>query len=253
MLSETLKAAIKARLPRGLNIGPPVVQLFVNDGRTTRLGMVNFPSLFAPQEAQDYCYALRAFDAEGHEVRRARLNVPRYGSAEVDLRSALGSDLPPWGMVAARIYPSHFFSLGDRHLGRIRPHFFTLYADSRMESLGLVHPQTNLDALPAPERRWVSNLEIDPAVVSAVEVFQVNPGRTPVDSEFFLQGDGGAILVRTTVHLPPRGTRRMVFALTQYSAQAGTVSVGMQGLAAANGKPILFLHFRDGSFTSCHA
>ena len=122
-----------------------------------------------------------------------------------------------------------------------------------MDSIGLVHPQTHLDAAPAPDRRWLSNLEIDLAAVEQVELFQVNPGRAAVESEVFLQAEDGSLLARSAARIPARGTRKASFALAQYVGRNKAVSVGLQGLAAANGKPILFLHFRDRSFTCCHA
>lgn len=253
VLSPRLKSAIKTHLPRGLNLGPAVVQLFLNDGRCTRLGVANFPSFFAPEQAAGYHCHLRVFDAEGREIASTELALPPYAATEVDLSAAFGQSLPHWGMVAARIYPSSFFSLRDRHLGRIRPHFFTLYADEGMRSIGLVHPQTNLGARAAPERQWLSNLEVDPAMVQKLELFQVNPGDAPVESEAFVQTQGGTVVAAKRHDIPSHGTRRVVFDLSQIAIGEKTVSVGLRGLAAANGKPILFLHFRDGSFTCCHA
>ena len=252
-LPRPLKSAIKAHLPRGLNLGAPVVQLFLNDGRHTRLGLVNFPSFLAPTRGVDYRYSLHPFDPEGRAAGIATVDMPRYGSMEVDLASLFGERLPAMGMIAVRIRPSRFFSLRDRHLGRIRPHFFTLFASARMESLGLVHPQTHLDASPAPEREWVSNLEIEPTAVTRIELFQINPGRAHVETEAFLQDSDGGMLDRSKARIPPRGTRRVEFDLAALTGRHRTVCVGLRGLAAANGKPILFLHFRDGSFTCCHA
>jgi hypothetical protein len=247
-----LKSVVKRHLPRGLNVGPAVVQLFLNDRRTTRLGLVNFPSFLAPTRGIEYRYALRAFDESGREAGRMVVDLARYGSAEVDLRAVFGGKLPNCGMLAARIHPLNFFSLRDRHLGRIRPHFFTLYASEGMESIGLVHPQTNLGAAAEPARRWVSNLEVDVSLVERLELFQINPGRAAVHSEAFLQSSDGTVLARSASHIPPRGTRRVEFELARVAEHHKVVSVGLQGLPAANGKPILFLHFPDGSFTCCH-
>ena len=252
-LPRAVKSTIKANLPRGLNVGAAVVQLFLNDGRTTRLGLVNFPSLLAPTSGQDYRYHLRTFDEDGRTAGNAVVDMPRYGSAEVDLPKVFGDRLPRMGMIAVGIRPARFFSMRDRHLGRIRPHFFTLFLSPRMESVGLVHPQTHLGADAAPERHWVSNLQIDPAVVPRVELFQVNPSTRAVESEAFLQGGSGEVLTESKAVVPPRGVRRVEFDLSPYGKHDTPVCVGLRGLAAANGKPILFLHFQDGSFTSCHA
>ena len=72
VLGAATKAVIKRHLPRGLNVGPAVVQLFLNDGRSTRLGLVNFPSFLAPTCAIDYRYALRAYDESGRPERDRR-------------------------------------------------------------------------------------------------------------------------------------------------------------------------------------
>lgn len=248
-----LKTFAKRHLPRGMNVGPAVVQLFLNDGRTTRIGLNNFPAFFAPSQAVEYRYRLRIFDEEGREAGHTSVELARYGSAEVNLNALFGGALPRFGILAARIEPLQFFSLRDRHLGRIRPHVFALYASEEMDSIGLVHPQTHLDAAAAPDRRWLSNLEIDPAVVERIEIFQINPGRIAVESEVFLQAEEGEILAKSAARIPARGTRRASFELSPYAGRKKAVSVGLQGLAAANGKPILFLHFRDRSFTCCHA
>jgi hypothetical protein len=252
-LPRPLKSAIKAHLPHELNVGAAVVQLYLNDGRSTRLGLANFPSFLAPTRGEDYRYSLHPFDQDGRAMGSATVELPRYGSREVDLTSLFGDRLPAMGMIAVRIRPVRFFSLRDRHLGRIRPHFFTLFASTRMESLGLVHPQTHLGASPAPDREWVSNLGIEPATVERVELFQINPGRGPVETQAFLQDGEGRVLARSQARIPPRGTRRVEFDLAPLAGRHPVVCVGLRGLAAANGKPILFLHFRDGSFTCCHA
>jgi len=253
LLSPAVRSAIKARLPRGLNVGNPIVQLLLNDGRSTRLGLVNFPSFLAPAQGVDYRYTVSVFDEDGRETGSTVVDVPRYGATEVELAEVFAERLPAMGMLAVSIRPARFLSLRDRHLGRIRPHFFTLFSSPGMESVGLVHPQTHLNAPAAPERRWLSNLLIDASAVERVELFQVNPGRVPVDTEAFLHGAQGTVLARSSARIPARGTRRVVFELKPFAAEHPSVSVGLHGLAAANGKPILFLHFRDGSFTCCHA
>jgi hypothetical protein len=251
-VATSLKSFAKTHLPRGLNLGPAVVQLFVNDARSTRLGLINFPSFFAPTRASTYRYALRVFDEQGREAGRAAVELAPYGAAEVDLRAVFGAALPRYGMVAARIHPLHFFSLRDRHLGRIRSQFFALYASAGMDSVGLVHPQTNLDAAPDPGRRWLSNLQVDPVAVQRIELFQINPGSAAVATEAFLHSADATVLASSADSIPPRGTRCAVFDLAPLARYHDAVSVGLHGLAAANAKPILFLHFRDGSFTCCH-
>src|SRR6185295_2484339 len=101
----TLKAFAKTHLPRGMNVGPAVVQLFLNDGRRTRLGLNNFPAFFAPTRAVEYRYRVRIFDEEGRDAGRAVVALARYGAADVGLNSLFGAALPRYGIVAARIEP----------------------------------------------------------------------------------------------------------------------------------------------------
>jgi hypothetical protein len=195
---------------------------------------------------------LRIYNPDGREVGETRLDLSRFGAIEVSLADVFSSSLPSYGMVAARIEPCNSFFFGDRHLGRIRPNFFTLYAGPTMDSMGLIHPQTSLDAPCDPARRWLSNLQIDLRHVRKLEVFQINPSREAIESEVFLQGADGCVLENAKELIPAHGTRRAMFNLEPLESRCETLSVGLHGLAAANGKPILFMHFRDGSFTCCH-
>lgn len=252
-LQKKFKSLVKAHLPRGANLGPAVVQLFLNDGqRRTHVSLMNFPAFLAPQAAAEYVYRLRIYDRDGRVLRTQQIDLPRFGATDADLADVFGDALPAFGMIAVRIAPRRALYFGDRHLGRIRPHFYTLYTGPAMESLGLVHPQTSLDEPCAPERQWLSNLQLDPQRVRKLEVFQVNPSRQPLKSEVFLANAAGETLNKVEEVIPACGTRRAEFDLSAFAEKGEPVSVGLRGLAAANGKPILFMHFPDGSFTCCH-
>lgn len=248
-LAKTVKSFIKTHLPRGANLGPAVVQLFLNDGRKTHISLINFPAFLAPHEAGHYSYELCMYGPDGRAIGEKQIDLPLFGSIDVDLIKTFGSQLPSYGMVTARIKPQNYLYLKDRHLGRIRPHFFAFYTDSTMNSLGLVHPQINLDTVVEPNRRWVSNLQLDPQSVMELELFQINPSLQSLESEAFLEDTAGNVLATRKELIPPYGTRRVLFNLKERNE---IFSVGLQGLAAANGKPLLFMHFKDGSFSCCH-
>lgn len=252
-LTKTLKSFVKAHLPRAFNVGPAVVQLFLNDGRETSLSLLNFPAFLAPKEAQAYEYRVWVYDEDGHEKASTRVSVAPFGAVDVNLRERFGSQLPAFGMVAVRIEPTSLLSFRDGHLGRIRSHFFALYSDRDMNSIGLVHPQTSLGSPVDSQRRWVSNLRLDPRRLRKLEMFQVNPSRESVTSEAFLQSEEDEVLATHREAIPSYGTRRAVFDIESIESRCAVFSVGLHGLAAANGKPILFLHYRDGSFSCCHA
>lgn len=251
-IKQKVKFFVKSHLPRGANLGPPIVQLFLNDGRNTHLGLINFPTFLAPDETGEYVYRLCIYDADGRKLGEKQIELSRFGSIEVNLADVFAFSLPSYGMVAVRIEPRNSLYFGDRHLGRIRSNFFTLYTGPKMDSLGLIHPQTSLDAPCDPTRSWMSNLQLDPRCVRKIEVFQVNPSRQALESEVILQGSDGHLLANAKELVPAHGTRRAMFDMEPLEKFCESFSVGLRGLAAANGKPILFMHFRDGSFTCCH-
>lgn len=247
--SKTVKSFIKMHLPRGANVGPAVVQLFLNDQRKTHISLINFPAFLAPCEAGSYSYELRVYGTDGRRIGKTQIDLPLFGSTDVDLTQTFGSQLPSYGMVAVRIKPQNYLYLKDRHLGRIRPHFFAFYANPAMDSMGLVHPQINLGTAAEPNQRWLSNLQFDPQKVVELELFQINPSRQPLESEAFLEDTNGDVFAAQKEVIPPFGARRALFNL---KGRNEIFTVGLQGLAAANGKPILFMHFKDGSFSCCH-
>ena len=90
-----------------------------------------------------------------YEARRPKLDLPRFGTAEVRLHEHLRGPLPETGLLVARVRNRPRINRVANHLGAIRPHFFALYHTPEMGSLALIHPQTGLVDAPCPDSRIV--------------------------------------------------------------------------------------------------
>ncbi len=229
-----------------------IVQLFLHGPqRRTTFTFTNVGSLYCPAAGNGCRYELTLYDETGHRVGRTKLDLPRFGTAEVRLHEHLRGPLPETGLLVARVRNRPRINRVANHLGAIRPHFFALYHTPEMGSLALIHPQTGLVDAPCPDLEWHSNLTFDPATAATIEAYQINPSPEPVRSELRLSA-GDEVIGRSEAIVPARGSRCVRFGREQLASAKGRLHLPARGMTAPNAKPLLFQVAGDGSFSASH-
>jgi hypothetical protein len=243
---------VRAVSPGPIEIGPPICQLFIGGyGKRTVYTFVNFPSLFSPTTASACSYRLTLYDQGGNKVGSRRIGVPALGTVEVRVEDIFDLPLPEIGLVSAQITSGSALSYGARHLGPIRAHFYAMYHDEDMRSIAIVHPQSAMwEHSPAPES-WRSSLIICPRKLKAVELFQINPTATAVQTEISICNLNDDRLASSSAQMPSRSARRISWLASDFTAHEHVV-IASQSLPAPNAKPLLFQH-HNGGFSASHS
>ena len=246
---------MRGLLPISFNVSTNV-QLYLNDETMhTRVTLPNFVSLFAPATRATCRYRLWAFDGAGGALGERQIDLAPFGAADIDLGTLFDGALPAFGMFAAHMTLRPKFSYAAHHLGRLMPQFLTLYEARGMlapqASMALIHCLSKLGQRPVPHAAWRSTLPIDTDGVAALEVYQVNPSPQAVRSELYLEAPDGGRIVADKASVPPLATRRVRWPREAFAGRRW-LRLGAHGLTAPNAKPLLFVHFADGSFSAQH-
>jgi hypothetical protein len=238
--------------PGPVDVDSPICQLFIGgpDKRSVYT-LINFPSLFSPASASACSYKLKLYDQDGAEVARQSVTVPPRGTVELRLETIFDVALPEIGLLSAQITAGSWLSYANRHLGPIRAHFYAMYHDAGMRSMAIVHPQSIMwKERPVPES-WRSTLVICPDKLSALEIYQINPTPMEAQTEISLRNLDGAPLVSSPALMPPRGTRRISWSMSDFG-ESKHVAISSEALTAPNAKPLVFQHHRAG-FSAGHS
>ena len=251
-LPSAVATLVMARVAPNFAYAENIVQLFLHGPqRRTTYTFTNVGSLYCPAAGNGCRYELTLYDEAGRLVGQTKIDVPRFGTVEVRLHEHLRGRLPEHGLLVAHVRNRPRINRAANHLGPIRPHFYALYHTPEMESLALIHPQTELVDAPCPELVWHSNLTFDPATAHTIEAYQINPSAKPAHSELRLCA-GDEVIASAEAIVPPRGSRCVRFGPEQLASAKGLLHLCARGMTAANAKPLLFQVARDGSFSACH-
>lgn len=252
-LLKKVRSEAHVRLPRGLRLRRRVAQILVNDGDIrTRITLVNFASFFAPTVASDYRYVVSAQDDHGRVVASRTFAIGRWHSRELAPVDDLGCDAITLGVVVVELRPANPLFMGDRHLGDLTPHFFTVYESAR-GGAALIHPQSMLGRAPAPALCWESNALIECDRMSRLQLYQMNPSREAVASKLRLRDVRSQEIVWTHEGTLVAGGVRRVDVEMADLPRGATVRLGAEGLGADNAKPLLLMRLRDGTLMGMHS
>ncbi len=250
VLPTSMIRTVRNSLPRQFNVGAPVTQVFIStDQIHSRYSLTNFPSFFSPKSATTYQYLVTLFDPDGDTVAVKNVNVPSFGTLEIQPEKLFDVSLPEFGMIAADIQPSSKFHFADRHLGVIFPHFYAFYSSPSFESMALVHPQTSMGDQPT-SNHWRSNLLINPKNLKYLELFQINPGSKAWETQLFLIDEDQNQLQESRAIMSPKSARKIHW---EINPESKYLHVEATGLTGTNAKPLVFNNFKNGNFTACHS
>ncbi|MEZ4820509.1 MAG: hypothetical protein R3A45_11755 [Bdellovibrionota bacterium] len=197
-------------------------------------------------------YIVDLYDDQGALAASKEVEVPYFGTLEIEPEDFFSGSLPNLGMVSVSIKPKNIFSFKDRHLGLIRPQFYALYHDVDMNSFVLIHPQTSESDTPAASQKWKSTLYVSCDDLQYLDIFQLNPLSKPFESHLALVDQNNSILSESRYMMNARSCRK-VKVNVQGFLQGACVHLESNGLAASNAKPLVFNHFKNGMFTGSHS
>lgn len=231
----------------------PIAQLFLNTHtQKTTFTFINFPSLFDPKDALSCRYQISIFDSDGKFLSSTTLTIPPYGTRAIRIDELFPQPLPDFGMITAQIRAGSGIRYPYAHLGDLTSHFYAIYHDDKMQTVALVHPQTPFAVEPLPEATFQSDVLIDPTLLDAIDIYQINPSQKSVPTTIHLKAMGGQILEECSAILAPRASRRVRFSMKTHQ-DAGLVFMSVHGLTGPNAKPLIFNIFSDDAFTACHS
>ena len=254
-LANAFKAIVKNRLPfLPCNYGQHgVAQLFLNTAkRKTRFALTNFPSLFAPASGVDCRYEISLFSSAGDEVFSKEIRLPPRGSKEIIPEEMTSKPLPDYGMFTAVIRFDAVFRHPYLGLGNLSSHFYTMFADDEGNPCGLVHPQILLGSPDGKLTSWRSNLAIPTGKLLSIEAYQINPTAERVSSKVSLNNSSEELLTEECGEIPAMGARRILWPSSLFT-KAEDVHISAVGLPTINAKPIVFLNFENGVFSTVHS
>lgn len=252
-LRKKLEKRLRPFKPRGYRLAPPVAQLYVADaGRSTRFTFIDFPSFLSPRASNEYYYEVAAFRADGSSAGLHRIEVGSLQAREIGVEELGFSSLGNYGIVTAQIKPKRLLSYRDRHLGELTSHFYALFHSRNWQSVALVHPQTTVQVKSQPMMQWTSLRLLDFSKLVKIEVFQINPTPAAFESRLLLRSLKGAIHAVSEGVIAPFGTRQVVWDASCAPTNS-LLTLSADGMTCPNGKPLVFYHFLNESFSAAHS
>jgi hypothetical protein len=231
------KKILQNVLPRAFNISEPVVQIFVNNDEVrTTYSFTNFPSLYSPKTAAEYFYQIKLYSPNGKLFAQTKIKVPPFGSTYFVPEQYFGKELPEFGMITAEIKPKNIFYNSDKHLGKITSHFYAMFMDKGMNSVGVIHPQVRIKRKARNQKSWVSNQVIETKGLVKIVNYQLNPTGVSLNSNISLVELGGKVIETQKNKLTPYSSSKNVW---NNFANCQKVTFRIDKISAANAKPLI--------------
>lgn len=225
-----------------------VAQLFINDGEVfSRYTLLNIPSVLSPETSYTIKAVVKVF-SESAKVKLSKEYILKpFESREVFF--GYDNNLPKIGVISVEIEPYTLFSKNDSILGTLTPHFYSLFHTRNMDSLGLIHPQTLLNQK-GTTVNWKSQLNISGENVEKLVVYQINPVAQSQSNILTLKNENGSVVNSIENDFKPYSANKAEFDLKEVSS---TVHLELDRTNTANAKPLVFMYFKDGTFTAVHS
>ena len=238
-------------------LSAPVVQMYINDGgiRTTA-ALNNFLSFLAAGVKTSGRIQITLRDADGVPLVNQTERLNHFESRFFDIKALLAHQgkQSQLGLISLAFAPDHMYDEAYKKLGMLASHFFMFYKDEN-GSVAMVHPSSTLDSKSPPSIAFVSNQVIDTAGLEGVALYQCNPSQVPHDLTIGLQDvDTRQEVCSRTLHLPPLGVRKVLFAATtDFPVNSRPLRVFTSSLPTANSKPMLCRRYSEGRFSMSHS
>lgn len=239
-----------------INLAPPVLQMYIDDGSTqSYLGINNFYSFLSASTKTDAVLDIQFLDHVGNVVLKMTEKIAHFESRFPNVTEILAQRgvQSPFGIVTVQLKPVAPRKSIYKRMGLSSAHFFMFYKD-RMGSVSMVHPSSTADAANAPAGAYVSNQIVVTTSLSAVVLYQCNPCLTPHEmTHSLLDAMTGETVAQKTSKLTPMGTERVEFKMSDLKYLPSHLKVTLSSLPSANSKPMLCRVYGDGVFSMSHS
>jgi hypothetical protein len=226
-----------------------ITQMYINNNQVhTRLCLSNF-SIFAPEHIDTCEYSVQIYDNSGAIIYDEIHFIERHGSAFLEVQHLIG-EKSEYGMVAVKIKTNLIKKID--FIDRFYSHLYAIYhTPVTWDSVGVVHPQTGIvKRYNGSNVSWQSNQMIDTKNLNKIELLMFNPNTISSDSMINLQTENRDSLTFKEVKFKPFETKLLSF--DKNFKYSGKVGIKLEGMSAENAKPLIFLHFLNGSFSVSH-
>lgn len=249
-------------LPTRLDMGPPVIQIYIADGETdTYLGINNFYSVLLPELQTQARLFLQFFRADGRPLVHKEIDLAHFGSKCVSVSQIFKQQgiQSEFGMVTVHLIPRSPRKITYRQLERVASHFFQFFLDKN-GSISQIHPSTHLESNtnPTDEAYW-SVQAIQPEGLEKIVLYQCNP--TTKDQRLthhLVDMSSKREYARRELNIPAHGVFRVEFEMESIASSLDNQSLSTmqfyaKPLPAPNAKPMLKRVFKSGLYSMSHS
>lgn len=223
-----------------------VIQLFINEeGIKTYLGIINFPSFLNPALAKKRIAIVTARDFNGKEIAKKEVKLESFGSAGIKITELFPQLTATFGTISIKLKVEKKVK---KALKNTTMHFYVFFKDDK-GSTAIIHPQSKI--YDEGNANWESNVTFDVNDIKKLRFFQINPSKNSVQNSI-------EIIDRVTKNkiteipnnLGPLCVIKSEFDPSKTSSTAKEICIASRVIY--NSKPLVFIYFKDNSFTALH-
>ena len=242
-----------------LNLGPPVVQIYVNtDGITTRLGINDFFNFLVRDVESEIEFCMVLYTPEGKKLYTHQELLKRDANFDLNVSQFLANHQlkSPCGLVTVQLKPKRGRHFEYKRLGVTGAHFYVFYEHTEGEakgSIGHVHPSSVLDRENCVSGAFTSNQTIFTRDLEGIRLLQANPSYHPVEVTYHLLDiyTKKPVMSRTEL-LGPLTTHIFDFDFSDLPPDL-QITVYLDKLPTANSKPVLIRKSKNKIWTYSHS
>lgn len=224
-----------------------VIQLFINeDGIETYLGIINFPSFLNPTLAKKRIATVTARDFDGKKIAKKEIKLESFGSAGIKINELFPELRATFGTISIKLKVEKKVK---KLLKNTTMHFYVFFRDDK-GSIAIIHPQSKI--YDEGGATWESNATFRVNDIEKLRFFQVNPSKNSVQNSIgIIDRFTKDKIAEIPNDLGPLCVIKSEFYPTKITGNTKEISITNHVIY--NSKPLIFLYFRDGSFTALHS
>lgn len=266
-LLQTTKRAIPVPVKQALqkaytfavpcHLGPPVAQMYVNDGQTRSfLAANNFYSTLLSRIETSARVEISFLDSRGEVVLREQRPVMHFGSCNLDIQTlfrdrGVRSDR---GVVLVRMIPDARRRREYHDMGKISAQFYMFYENTETGSVSHIHPTSVADPANQAGGAFVSHQTLNTRGLREVVLYQCNPARARHRLNHQLINPATREVVQSKpCELAPLGCEKTVFRMSEIENLPPELALQIDDLPSTNSKPMLCRVYQSGAFSMSHS
>lgn len=224
-----------------------VIQLFINeDGIKTYLGIINFPSFLNPDLAKKRIAIITARNFDGKEIAKTKITLDSFGSAGIKITELFPELSAAFGTISIKLKVEKKVK---KLLKDTTMHFYVFFNDDN-GSVAIIHPQSKINDEGTVD--WESNAIFDISNIQKLRFFQINPSKNPVQNSIEIIDK----VTKSKIAEIPNNLGSLCVVKSEFypsNTRSSAKEIFITNNVIYNSKPIVFLYFKDGTFTALHS